>query len=45
MDELPQCMEPALLTSAASGMSTMALRKKVVKPKVSPKPGSTLGCT
>ncbi len=33
----------AMRTSAASGSSTTALRKKVVKPNVSPKPGSTLG--
>ena len=38
-----QCIEAAASTSAASGSSTMALRKKVVKPKVSPKPGRTLG--
>src|SRR5207247_2043276 len=38
-----QCMEAAASASAASGSSTMALRKKVVKPKVSPKPGRTLG--
>ena len=39
-----QLHEAAMSTSAASGSSTMAHRKKVVKPKVSPKPGSTLGC-
>ena len=33
-----------MLTSAARGMSTIALRKKVVKPNVSPKPGRMLGC-
>src|SRR5579862_7441031 len=39
-----QCEDPAMLTSAASGISTIALRKNVVKPNVRPKPGSTLGC-
>src|SRR3954447_11690200 len=39
-----QVEEAAMRTSAASGINTMALRKKVVKPKVRPKPGSTLGC-
>src|SRR5215469_1742789 len=38
-----QCIEAADSTNAASGSSTMAERKKVVKPKVSPKPGRTLG--
>ena len=33
-----------MLISAASGIRTMALRKKVVNPKVRPKPGNTLGC-
>ena len=33
-----------MTTSAASGSSTMVLRKTVVKPKVSPKPGRLLGC-
>src|SRR5687767_15059361 len=36
-------IEPAISTSAASGSNTSALKKKVVKPNVSPKPGSTLG--
>jgi hypothetical protein len=31
-------------TRAASGINTTALRKKVVKPNVSPNPGRTLGC-
>src|SRR5512134_3532709 len=31
-------------TSAASGSSTSALRKNVVKPSVRPKPGRMLGC-
>src|SRR5579864_2298231 len=38
-----QCMEATISTRAASGISTIALKKKVVNPKVSPKPGSTLG--
>src|SRR5882672_9522698 len=37
-------MPIALSTRAASGKSTIALRKKVVKPTVRPKPGMTLGC-
>jgi hypothetical protein len=32
-----------LVTSAASGMSTIALRKNVENPSVRPKPGSTDG--
>ena len=32
-------MPAAFSTSAASGSSTMAHRKKVVNPSVSPKPG------
>src|SRR5882724_10535099 len=39
-----QVMEAAMSTSAASGINTTALRKKVVNPKVNPNPGSTLGC-
>ncbi len=39
-----QCIEVVTSTSAASGIRTIALRKNVVKPKVSPNPGSTLGC-
>jgi hypothetical protein len=38
-----QSMPAALSTSAASGMSTIAHKKKVVKPSVIPKPGITLG--
>ena len=34
-----------MLTSAASGISTIALRKKVVKPNVSPNPGRMFGST
>src|SRR5947208_15284419 len=37
-------MDPAIRTSAASGINTMVLRKNVVKPNVSPNPGRTLGC-
>src|SRR5262245_12652921 len=36
-------MLAVLSTSAASGSSTIAPRKKVAKPSVRPKPGSTLG--
>src|SRR6266702_7289951 len=39
-----QVMDAAMSTSAASGINTTALRKKVVNPKVSPNPGRTLGC-
>src|SRR5262245_52413921 len=38
-----QSMPAAFSTSADSGSSTMAHRKKVVKPSVIPKPGITLG--
>ncbi len=38
-----QFMLAVLRTSAVSGSRTMALRKNVVKPRVRPKPGSTLG--
>src|ERR1041384_1848740 len=38
-----QSMPPALSTSAASGMSTMAQRKNVVNPSVMPTPAMTLG--
>src|SRR5262245_24804872 len=38
-----QSMPAALSTSADSGSSTMAHRKKVVKPSVIPNPGMTLG--
>ena len=37
-----QCIEAAARVSAASGSSTMTLRKNVVKPKVRPKPGRML---
>src|SRR5579871_5705544 len=40
----PQCIDAVISTSAARGISTMLHRKKVVKPKVNPKPGRTLGC-
>ncbi len=39
-----QVIEVAMSTRAASGISTMAHRKNVVNPNVSPKPGNTLGC-
>src|SRR5882724_1490505 len=39
-----QVMEAAMSTRAASGINTTALRKNVVKPKVNPNPGRTLGC-
>ena len=39
-----QCIEAVMSTRAASGSSTIALRKKVVNPKVNSNPGSTLGC-
>ncbi len=38
-----QSMPALRITSAVSGSSTMAQRKKVVNPSVMPKPGITLG--